>query len=281
MKRIALGRALDEARQKIEALDARVLLCHVVDKDSAYLVAHADAVLKVEQYSRFTDLVRRRAAGEPVAYLTGKREFFGRSFNVSPDVLIPRPETELLVELTLARLSGEGVNEVLDLGTGSGCIGLSIVSEDSHCRLTMSDQSLNALAIAEGNAERLGLGGVRAQRSDWFEALGERRFNLIVSNPPYVSDDDRHLSQGDLRFEPRSALVGGRDGLDCIRSIVAGAPHHLVPGGWLLLEHGHDQATTVRALLQAAGFSDIFSARDLAGIERVSGGVLTSSVPQS
>jgi release factor glutamine methyltransferase len=267
-----LGEALRQASARIGAVDARALLCHAAGRDRASLIAHPEAVLAPGEALAFDTLVDRRGAGEPVAYLTGEREFYGLSFKVTPDVLIPRPETELLVDLALERAPHEG--RVLDLGAGSGCIGLTLVSQRSHLRVGLADQSLAALAVARENARRLGV-DAEFLRSDWYSALGHARFDVIVSNPPYVADGDPHLGAGDLRFEPPAALVGGPDGFDCIRRIVAGGPAHLAPGGWLLIEHGYDQASAVRALLAGAGFAGVFSARDLSGIERVSGGRLT------
>ncbi|HET7159733.1 MAG TPA: peptide chain release factor N(5)-glutamine methyltransferase [Burkholderiales bacterium] len=272
---LSVRAALRHAQREIEPLDARVLLCHVTGRSAAQLISHDEVQLTASQQAEFEALVSRRKVGEPVAYLTGTREFFERAFKVTPDVLIPRPETELLVELALERLPAPAAAQVLDLGTGSGCIGLSLVSERTHLKLVASDQSLEALQVAVQNAGRLNLSGVRFVQSHWFDTIDTERFDLIVSNPPYVAELDPHLTQGDLRFEPRAALAGGPDGLACIRVIVSGALNYLAPGGWLLLEHGYDQAQAVRALMNEAGYSAIFSARDLAGIERVSGGRLT------
>lgn len=272
---LSVRAALRDAQRGIEPLDARVLLCHVTGRSAAQLISRDEARLTPVQQTEFESLVNRRKVGEPVAYLTGTREFFGRAFKVTPDVLIPRPETELLVELALERLPASAGAQVLDLGTGSGCIGLTLVSERTHLNLVASDQSLESLQVAVENAGRLNLSGVRFVQSHWFNALERERFDLIVSNPPYVAELDPHLAQGDVRFEPRAALAGGPDGLACIRVIVSGALNYLAPGGWLLLEHGYDQAQAVRALMKEAHYSAIFSARDLAGIERVSGGRLT------
>ena len=275
MSRTLVATALEAARRTIDAIDARALLCHVTRRSAAYLIAHADAALTDIEDAQYTSVVERRAAGEPVAYLVGEREFYGRPFLVTPAVLIPRPETELLVEHAVRALSDDAVRRVLDLGTGSGCVALSIASECLHCKITGTDQSVAALDVAQRNVERLGLANVELVRSDWFANLGSARFELIVSNPPYVATGDPHLTRGDLTFEPESALIGGRDGLDCIREIVAGATRHLVDGGSLLVEHGHDQAARVRAMMEQRGYREVFSARDLAGIERVTGGRLT------
>jgi release factor-specific protein-(glutamine-N5) methyltransferase len=219
------------------------------------------------QAARYVELLDRRAAGEPVAYLLGEREFYGRRFGVSPAVLIPRPETELIVDLVKARRPG-AAPAVLDLGTGSGALAVTLALEIPAARVTAVDLSPAALAVARGNAAALGA-QVSFVESDWFAAVGAARFDFIVSNPPYIVDDDPHLAEGDVRFEPRSALASGRSGLDDLTRIAAAAPAFLAPGGWLLMEHGYDQAAAVRALLAAAGFVAVESARDLAGIERV------------
>ena len=211
----------------------------------------------------------RRLAGEPIAYLVGQREFFGLAFAVSEAVLIPRPDTELLVELALERLPQHG--KVLDMGTGSGAIAVALAHTRPDAAVTALDVSEAALAVAQGNAARNGA-AVRFLHSDWFGALGGEVFDLVVSNPPYIAHGDVHLAQGDLRFEPVDALTDHGDGLSALRTIVAGAPAHLAAQGWLLMEHGYDQAAAVRAQLTAAGYSDVQSWRDLAGIERVSGG---------
>jgi release factor glutamine methyltransferase len=274
-----LGEALDEAQRRVDAVDASVLMSHVTGRNAAYLIAHREAVLSPEQEAAFRVLVERRASGEPVAYLTGEREFYGRSFKVTPAVLIPRPETELLVDLALERIPKAVPARALDLGTGSGCVAIAIASERSQCKILALDQSLDALTLARRNAFALGVGNVAFLQSDWYSALGPEQFDVIISNPPYVAAADPHLGQGDLRFEPPNALTGGADGLDSLRTIVGGGAGHLVPGGWLMVEHGHEQAAAVRLLFAGAGFGDIFSAHDLAGIERVTGGRLTLPDP--
>lgn len=268
---------LRAAQQRIDALDARVLLCFVTGRDAAHLIAHAEAPVSADEQRAYDALVARRRAGEPVAYLTGEREFYGRTFKVDPAVLIPRPETELLVELALARMPADATCRVLDLGTGSGCLAISIASERSRSRVYAVDQSLAALDVARENALALGVGNIVFQQSDWYSALGDERFALIVANPPYVAQGDPHLTCGDVRFEPRSALEAGPGGLACIKQIIAGARSHLSGEGWILLEHGYDQAAAVHGLLEASGFEQVFSSRDLAGIERASGARLTSS----
>jgi release factor glutamine methyltransferase len=254
-----------------------VLLCHVLRCESAYLAAHSEALLTAEEAAHFQALVARRAAGEPVAYLAAQREFFGHCFHVSPAVLIPRPETEGLVEAALERIAADRPSAVLDLGTGSGCIAISIALARPQARIRGVDCSSEALAVARDNAVRLGASNVRFSESDWFSSLAGEVFDAIVANPPYVAEGDPHLAQGDLRFEPPQALRGGADGLHAIRRIVAQAPAHLTPSGFLFLEHGLDQAREVRALMSSAGFESVSSTADLAGIERVTGGRLTLS----
>jgi len=270
----SIAAALLEARAKISPGDARVLLRHVLGCTTAYLEAHRDDVLPMDAATFFSDLLRRRAAGEPVAYLTGWREFYGRAFVVTPGVLIPRPETELLVEVAIARLRGIPSPLLLELGTGSGCIAITLALELAGAEITANDVSPEALALAGRNAARHGV-VIRFLHSDWFEALGDVRYHLIVANPPYIASGDPHLRQGDLRFEPAPALASGSDGLAAIRRIIAGSAQHLLPGGELWFEHGYDQAEAAQKLLEEAGFADIEQHRDLAGILRVSGGRLT------
>jgi release factor glutamine methyltransferase len=253
-------------------LDAQVLLAHVLTRDRAWLAAHAGDVLPPEAADAFFALAKRRREGEPVAYLTGIREFWGLSLAVSSAVLIPRPETETLVEIALARLPADREVFVVDLGTGSGAIALALAHERPRTRVMATDTSAQALELAEGNARRLGLANVEFVKSDWYERLAGRRFELIAANPPYVEPDDAHLAEGDLRFEPRSALVPPGDGLAALRVIVEGARAHLAPGGTLVVEHGYDQAEKVRALFGEADFSEIIAARDLAGIPRIVAG---------
>lgn len=266
-----IATALAWARARIGVVDARVLLRHVLGCPSAHLAAHPERPLDEEQWCLYCALVEARVNGEPVAYLTGEREFFGRSFLVSPAVLIPRPETELLVELTLAHGGAHPRPRILDLGTGSGAIAITLALELDGAEITAVDAAREALWVAMGNAARLGA-SVSFMQGSWFEGLAGERYQLIVSNPPYVAAGDPHLSQGDVRFEPRSALAAGAEGLDDLQHIVAAAPVHLDDDGWLLLEHGYDQAAAVRGLLTDAGFSAINSWADLAGIERVTGG---------
>ncbi|MDN5753936.1 MAG: peptide chain release factor N(5)-glutamine methyltransferase, partial [Nitrosospira sp.] len=225
-----------------------------------------------EQAQTFRLMTARRSHGEPVAYLVGQREFYGLDFKVTPAVLIPRPETELLVELALARIPADRPCRILDLGTGSGAIAITIAKHRPLADITAVDFSAEAVAVARMNAGQLKARNVHITQADWFDGLGEEKFDRIVSNPPYVAGGDPHLTQGDLRFEPRAALTTGGDGLDCIRFIIASAASHLVAGGVLLLEHGYDQAEACSQLLNDTGFGDVFSRPDLAGIMRVSGG---------
>lgn len=263
-----IAAALARARRAIPPAEARLLLCHLLDRNTAWIEAHRDDALAAAAYERFDALVARRAVGEPVAYLLGTREFYGRDFAVSPAVLIPRPETELLVDLVKA---GPCAPRILDLGTGSGCVAITLALELPQAEVWAVDASPAALTVAQANARRLGA-RVQLRESDWFAALEGERFDLIVSNPPYIADGDPHLNEGDLRFEPALALNCGVDGLDAIRRIAAAAPVHLNFGGRLLFEHGYDQAEAVASLLRAAGFAEIEQYRDLAGIVRVSGG---------
>ena len=270
-----IGEALKNASQRIDAVDAGALLKHVTGRDHAYLIAHPDAELGSSEAERYEALVARRVTGEPVAYLTGEREFYGRPFKVTNAVLIPRPETELLVDLALERIPHSGSPRVLEIGTGSGCIAISLAAERPNAKILALDNSVDALAVARRNAVEAHVGNVSFLKSDWFGALRQEHFELIVSNPPYVSAGDTHLGKGDLRFEPRGALEGGVDGMEAIRRIVTEGKKHLLPGAWLIFEHGHDQGERARMLLHKAGYEEIFTGHDLAGVDRVSAGRLT------
>ncbi|MBF0676339.1 peptide chain release factor N(5)-glutamine methyltransferase [Pseudomonas sp.] len=250
-------------------LDAELLLAHVLGKPRSYLRTWPEKTPSEAQQQAFAELLQRRRTGEPVAYLLGRQGFWSLDLDVAPHTLIPRPDTELLVETALALLPATPL-AALDLGTGTGAIALALASERPAWQVTGVDRIDEAVALAERNRQRLGLANVRFALSHWFSALQGRRYRLILSNPPYIAADDTHLSEGDIRFEPASALVAGQDGLDDIRLIIAQAPHFLEPGGWLLLEHGFDQAFAVRELLGAAGFAEVHSRRDLAGHERIS-----------
>ncbi len=250
-------------------LDAELLLAAALGKPRSFLHTWPERVVSSEVAERYAGYLARRRAGEPVAYILGHQGFWSLDLEVAPDTLIPRPDTELLVETALALLPGASA-EVLDLGTGSGAIALALGCERPGWTVTGVDRISAAVQLAERNRARLKLGNVRFLESHWFSALGEQRFALIVSNPPYIRTQDPHLGQGDVRFEPSSALVAGDDGLDDIRQIIQGAPAHLLPGGWLLLEHGYDQAPEVRDLLARGGFARVESRRDLGGHERIS-----------
>jgi len=252
-------------------VDAQVLLAHVVGRDRAWLVAHRDDVLATAQADAFLALAQRRRDGEPVAYLTGLKEFWGLPLRVSNAVLVPRPETETLVELALEWIARDADARVLDLATGSGAVALAIAHERPRAHVVATDISEAALAVARDNAGRLGLANVECVESDWWRALGGQRFDVIVSNPPYVAAGDPHLAQGDLRFEPTLALVAQGGGLAALRTIVAGAPRFLAPGGALAVEHGFDQSDPVQALFRESGFARIVVRCDLAGIARVVG----------
>ena len=253
----------DEAR-----LEAELLLAHALDRPRSWFYAHAGDLLEPRDAIAFAELLRRREGGEPVAQITGHRGFWSLELAVTPDTLIPRPETELLVELALDRLPRTEPRRVLDLGTGTGAIALAIASERPLADLTAVDASQAALDVARDNAAEAGL-ALRLRHSDWFSAVAGERFDLVASNPPYIADGDPHLQQGDLRFEPRAALASGPDGLDAIRVITRDAPAHLVPGGWLLVEHGYEQGPAVRALFAAAGLQSVATERDLEQRDRV------------
>ena len=259
-----------QAALRVGDVDAQWLLCHALRRDAAWLVAHGRDAAEPRVQAAFAALVERRAAGVPVAYLTGRRGFWSFDLDVDQAVLIPRPETELLVQLALEHLAAGAALRVADLGTGSGAIALAIASERPQARLHAVDASAGALVVAARNASRLGIDNVAFHHGDWFAPLAGLRFDLVASNPPYIAAGDPHLDEGDLRYEPAMALSSGADGLDAIRRIVHDAPAHLVPGGWLLLEHGWDQGEAVRGLLRCAGFADVDTQRDLEGRDRVS-----------
>jgi release factor glutamine methyltransferase len=287
---LTLKAALEEATASIGKVDAQAIITFLLGVDRAYLVANPTRVLTESEDARVDMLVAQRSMGQPIAYLTGTREFYSRDFAVGPDVLIPRPETETLVEAVLARLApphaglvapgaptgamARGPISLLDLGTGSGAIAITLACERPDLAVTATDSSAGALAMARANALTHGR-TIELLQGEWYAPLAGRRFDVIAANPPYVAAGDPHLAAGDLRFEPQRALTdGSADGLASIRAIVDGAPGHLKPGGWLLLEHGYDQAEAVRGLLQAAGFRGLVSIQDLAGIPRVAGGTI-------
>ena len=250
-------------------LDAELLLAAVLGKPRSYLRTWPEHEPGAEQLAAFAALLERRRMGEPVAYILGHQGFWSLDLEVAPHTLIPRPDTELLVETAL-QLAPATPQRVLDLGTGSGAIALALASERGGWQVIGVDRIAEAVALAERNRQRLKLGNAEFRQSSWFDGLAGERFDLILSNPPYIAADDRHLGEGDVRFEPLSALVAGVDGLDDIRQIIARAPRHLQAGGWLLLEHGYDQAGAVRELLAAASFTAVDSRRDLGGHQRIS-----------
>lgn len=252
----------------LDALENRILLGHALGLTRVGLITQSERTLNVAEAQALEALVERRLKGEPIAYIVGRREFFGLDFHVTDAVLIPRPDTELLVELALERLPPQG--RMLDMGTGSGAIAVAVAHTRADAQVWALDLSEAALEVARGNAASNGA-HVHFLRSDWFEALGDERFDLIASNPPYIAEADAHLSQGDLRFEPAGALTDHADGLSALRTIAAGAARHLAPQAWLLMEHGYDQAAQVRALLESHGYTEVQSWKDLAGIERVTG----------
>ncbi|MFB9156235.1 peptide chain release factor N(5)-glutamine methyltransferase [Chromobacterium violaceum] len=260
-------------RHPLPRLESRMLLTHAwPGLTHAAIIGHPERELPDDVASAFDALAARRLAGEPMAYLIGAREFYGRDFQVSPAVLIPRPETEHLVELALARVDRTAPARAVDLGTGSGIIAVTLALEAPGWSVGAVDVSADALAVARSNADALGA-RVDFRLGSWFGPLGANaRFDLIVSNPPYIERDDHHLAEGDLRFEPRGALTDEADGLACLREIAAGAPGRLADGGWLMVEHGYDQGEAVRALFSAAGLSQVETIRDLAGQDRISVG---------
>ena len=268
---IALGSTISLVLKSppLNALETRILLGHVLQLSRTQLITQSERTLTASESQQLAEVFQRRINGEPIAYIVGEREFYGLSFQVTPDVLIPRPDTELLVELAAQRLPENG--RLLDMGTGSGAIAVAIAHIRPDAAVTALDVSQAALNIASQNAAKHGA-SVCFLQSDWLCALADQQFNMIVANPPYIVKGDDHLSHGDLRFEPLDALTDHADGLTALRTIIGGATRHLVPGGWLLVEHGYDQAAAVRDLLDAQEFDEVQSWRDLAGIQRASGG---------
>jgi release factor glutamine methyltransferase len=266
---LRLETLLRQAGERIEASDARPLLAHALGKPVSWLFAHGDQTIEAPALRRFQALLEAREAGRPVAYLIGRRGFWTLDLAVTADTLIPRPETELLVELALARLPAGLSLRVADLGTGSGAIALAIGVERPQCSVVATDASAAALQVARGNARDHAIANVQFREGSWFAPLAGERFDLIVSNPPYIADGDAHLAQGDLRFEPAAALSSGSDGLDDIRELIRGAGNFLRVDGWLLLEHGVDQGAAIRQLFAAAGFVEVATERDLESRDRV------------
>lgn len=253
----------------VEPADAEILLAHVLGRSRTWLYAHADAEAGADAGRRFEALLARRRAGEPVAYLTGSRGFWGFDLRVNANTLVPRPETERLVELALERLPADGAWRIADLGTGSGAIALALALDRPRAEVIATDASEAALDVARDNARSLGVGNIAFRQGDWFAPLAGERFDLVASNPPYIALGDPHLDEGDLRFEPDAALASGADGLDAIRAIAQGAPLHLLPRGWLLVEHGWEQGPAVRALFEAAGLVEVATHADLERRDRV------------
>ncbi|MBI3148616.1 MAG: peptide chain release factor N(5)-glutamine methyltransferase [Betaproteobacteria bacterium] len=266
-----LGQLL-RAAPELPPLESRLLLARVLERPRAWLAAHPECVVDEPQAARFAGLCARRMAGEPIAYLLGEREFYGLKLQCSPAALIPRPETELLVDLALARMPRDETLSVLELGTGTGAIALALAQARPRARLCATEIATAALALARRNAQALGLEHIEFRHSDWYANLPDGPWDLIVANPPYIAGGDPHLLEGDLRHEPRLALTPEGDGLDALRLIIAGARAHLRARGALLVEHGWDQGLAVRSLFTAAGFADIDTSRDLGGQERVTGG---------
>ena len=262
---------LDHAEANLEA---NLLLQYVLHVNRAWVITHDRDVLNADQQAEFQLLLKRRLDGEPIAYIVGFREFYGLQLKVSPVTLIPRPDTETLVDAALEKIPLDKVSHILDLGTGTGAVALAIAKHRNNCEVTAVDQSSDALSVTLENAQSLKLNNLRLIESNWFSELQGEGFDLIVSNPPYIAQDDVHLKQGDLRFEPISALASGVDGLDDIRKIVQEAPDYLKTNGWLMLEHGFDQAESVATLLKARGFNQIDHAKDIAGTLRVTFGAI-------
>ncbi len=264
-----IAQALGLSRRDALA-EAQLLLARALGIGRASLLAHPELAAEGRRHPRYLEYLERRLAGEPIAYILGEREFYGLVFRVTSDVLIPRPETELLVELALARSPEGEPLRLLDIGTGSGCIAVTLARLRPRASVIATDTSAAALEVARSNAREHGVESIEFRPGEAFAPVVDERFDVIVSNPPYVAQDDPHLLQGDLRFEPKQALTSGGDGLALTRVLVARAPSHLQTGGWLLLEHGHDQGDAIRALMGAAGLGSVFTERDLAGLPRVS-----------
>ena len=280
---ISIGSLLREMSQTLKSssptpqLDAEVLLMHVTGLNRAEVITQQTALLDNDQVLRVQNLLARRQTGEPIAYITGTREFWSMELTVTPATLIPRPETELLVEQALARIPKNAAWKIADLGTGTGAVALALAKERPRCHLIATDISPAALETAQANKKKLGANNVELRHGDWFVALANEKLDMIVSNPPYVNSDDPHLAQGDVRFEPREALMAGADGLDAIRHIAHLARQYLKPNGWLLLEHGWQQASAINRLLYQHGYRDIVCYQDAASHDRVSAAMNTDA----
>ncbi len=278
MQPVTISHALAAAYSTINKIDAILLLQHVLIVNHAFLLTYPDQILTAQQVEKFSSLVQQRIKGLPIAYLIGERAFFDLTLKITEAVLIPRPETELLVEWALKLIPSDKFFNVLDLGTGSGAIAISIAKHRPQTQIVAVDLSPAAVDVCRRNADILKVANLHAISGNWFDELSGEKFDLIVSNPPYVAENDPHLLQGDLRFEPRIALSTGEHGMACITHIINAAPSYLSKEGWLLLEHGYDQAEACRKLLRDMDFSNICSYPDLAGIMRVSGGQLNLSI---
>ncbi|MDR2878237.1 MAG: peptide chain release factor N(5)-glutamine methyltransferase [Chromatiales bacterium] len=273
-----ISTALIEAAKRLHStgdaphLEAQILLSHAMSKPRAWLLAHGRETLDADCAKHFDHLLEERLCGLPIAYLIGSREFWSRNFHVAPAVLIPRPETEHLIEAALEIFGDDGAHRIADLGTGSGIIAITLGLERPCSHILATDISADALAIAQGNAQRLGASNVEFRHTDWLSGFGNESFDLIISNPPYIAEDDRHLHEGDVRFEPRHALVAEENGLCALRTIIMQARQHLRVGGWLMLEHGYDQAAAITNLLREYGYCAIESRADFAGHMRLTMG---------
>ena len=258
---------------RLDAIDARfeaqLLLQHLLNVNRAWLIAHENDSLSNEAQAGFEQLTNRRADGEPIAYILGSREFYGLNLKVTPATLIPRPDTEILVDAALNKVPADTTLQILDLGTGSGAIALAIAQQRPQTQVTAVDASQAALEVAISNSKQLHIANIHFLLSDWFNNLKDTLFDVIVSNPPYIENNDTHLTQGDLRFEPSSALAAGADGLDDIRRIIDSCLVHLKPQGWLMLEHGYNQAAAVAHLMAQTGLVNIETFKDLGGNDRV------------
>lgn len=278
---IDIRMALELALQQLDGknpdsrLEAEILLCHVLNKNRAYIFAHPEKSLNPIQLEHFSQLVLRRTKGEPLAYITGNREFWSLSLKVNPSTLIPRHETERLVELALELIPNQPNTYLLDLGTGSGAISLALAKERPNWHIDACDFSHEALTVARENAQTNGIENVHFYQSDWFKSLPQKRYHAIISNPPYIDKDDPHLSQGDLRFEPQNALVSGQEGFADLQYIIEHSPDYLLPGGLLLLEHGFEQKVRIRSILKKLGYINVQCWQDIQGHDRVSGGWLS------
>lgn len=279
-----IGKCLKQATQQLKnsldlppteaSVEANLLCQHVLNVNRAWLIAHEKDVMNANQQAAFERLIQRRLNGEPIAYILGLREFYGLLLKTTPSTLIPRPDTETLVEAALAKIPQDSNFNILDLGTGTGAVALAIATQRLQAKVKAVDASLEALEVATENTQTLNVKNVRLIQSDWFAQLQDEKFDVIVSNPPYIAKNDEHLTQGDLRFEPITALASGQDGLDDIRKIIQAAPQYLNSKGWLMLEHGYDQSEKVAELLKQHGFNQVSHAPDLSGTLRVTLGTI-------